>query len=102
MHKNPHQNAGNGIKETLFFKIFLGSMSPDPSRGSRAFGASQANSCPPPPPKISKPVRLCFFLRAKLNYNVAYTVHSLQIASNLSLLTYFIILAVHWIKNLDT
>ena len=26
MHKNPHQNAGNGIKETLFFKIFLESM----------------------------------------------------------------------------
>ena len=22
MHKNPHQNARNGIKETLFFKIF--------------------------------------------------------------------------------
>ena len=30
MHKNPHQNAGNGINETLFFKIFLGSMPPDP------------------------------------------------------------------------
>ena len=42
MHKNPHQNAGNGITETLFFKIFLGSMAPDP-----------------PPPKIAKPVRLC-------------------------------------------
>ena len=42
MHKNPHQNAGNGIKETLFFKIFLGSMPPDPPRGSRpyAYGAS--------------------------------------------------------------
>ena len=26
MHKNPHQNAGNGIKETLFFKIFLENM----------------------------------------------------------------------------
>ena len=48
MHKNPHQNAGNGIKETLFFKIFLGSMAPDPPRGSRAFGVSRANSCPPP------------------------------------------------------
>ena len=50
MHKNPHQNAGNSIKDTLFFKIFLGSMAPDPPRGSRAFGASRANSCPPPPP----------------------------------------------------
>ena len=38
MHKNPHPNAGNGIKETLYFKIFLGSMPPDPPRGSRAFG----------------------------------------------------------------
>ena len=56
-HKNPHQNEGNGIKETLFFKIFLGSMPLDSPRGSRAFGASRANSCPPP--QISKPVRLC-------------------------------------------
>ena len=30
MHKNPYQNAGNGIKETLCFKIFLGSIPPDP------------------------------------------------------------------------
>ena len=37
MHKNPHQNAGNGIKETLFFKIFLGSMPPEPPGGSRAY-----------------------------------------------------------------
>ena len=51
MHKNPHQNAGNVIKETLFFKTFLGSMPLDPPRGSRAFGASRANSCPPPPPQ---------------------------------------------------
>ena len=47
--KTPHQNAGNGIKETLFFKIFLESMPLDPPRGSRAFGASRANSCPRPP-----------------------------------------------------
>ena len=60
MHKNPHQNAGNGIKETLFFKILgLGSMPPDRPRRSRAFGASRANSYLPPPKKISKPVRLC-------------------------------------------
>ena len=55
MHKNPHQNAGNGIKETLFFKISLGSMPPDPPRGSGAFGASGANSCPPPPQKCLSP-----------------------------------------------
>ena len=30
MHKKSHQNAGNGIKESLFFKIFLGSMPLDP------------------------------------------------------------------------
>ena len=60
MHKNPHQNAGNGIKETLFFKIFPGSMPPDPPRGSHIFGASRANSCPPP--KISKPVCLCVYV----------------------------------------
>ena len=38
MHKNPHQNAGNGIKKTLFFKIFLGSIPPDPPRGWRESG----------------------------------------------------------------
>ena len=48
MHKNPHQNAGNGIKETLLFKISPGSMAPNPPRGSRVFSASRANSCPPP------------------------------------------------------
>ena len=27
MHKNPHQNAGNGIKETLFFKgVYTGAL----------------------------------------------------------------------------
>ena len=57
MHKNPHQNAENGIKETPFFKIFLGSMPPDLTRDSRAFGASRAN-LRRPPPEISKPVRL--------------------------------------------
>ena len=48
MHKNPHQNAGNGIKETLFFQIFLASMALNPLRGSHAFGASRANSYQPP------------------------------------------------------
>ena len=52
------------IKDTLFFKIFLRSMPPDPPRGSRAFGASRANSCPPPPPplKISRtPMDPCIY-----------------------------------------
>ena len=51
MHKSPHQNAGNGIKETLFFKIFLGSMPPDPPKGSRATGKFVS---PPPQKKISR------------------------------------------------
>ena len=50
MHKNPHQNAENGIKETLFFKIFPGEHAPGLPRVSRA------NSCsPPPPPKFLSP-----------------------------------------------
>ena len=36
MHKNPHQNAGNGIKETLIFKNFPREHAPNPPRGSRA------------------------------------------------------------------
>ena len=51
------ENSGNGIKETLFLKIFQGSMHPDPPKGSLAFGASRVNSCLSPP-KISKRVRL--------------------------------------------
>ena len=43
MHKNQHQNAGNGIKETLFFKIFPGSMASDPPRGSRLFFTDNEN-----------------------------------------------------------
>ena len=53
MHKNPHQNKGNGIKETLFFKIFWESMPSDPPRGScesEKFVFA---------PKISEPVHLC-------------------------------------------
>ena len=34
--------------KTQNFKIFRGSMPPDFPRGSRAEGASRANSCPPP------------------------------------------------------
>ena len=33
MHKNPHQNAGNGIKESIF-QNFPGEHDPDPPRGS--------------------------------------------------------------------
>ena len=56
MHKNPYQNAGNGIKKTLFFKIFLGSMLPDPLEvlaPSARVGQIRVR-----PPKIFKPVRL--------------------------------------------
>ena len=59
MHKNPLQNTGKGIKGTLFFGTFRGSMPLEPSRGFCAFSASRADSCVPPPPKISRPVRLC-------------------------------------------
>ena len=48
MHKNPLQNTGKDIKETLFFKIFRGSMPSDPSRDFCAFSASGADSCLPP------------------------------------------------------
>ena len=60
MHKNPHQNAGNGIKETLFFKIFLGSMARTPLEvlaPSARVGQIRVR-----PPKISKPVRLWVYL----------------------------------------
>ena len=57
MHKNPHQNAGNGIKETQFFKIFLGSMLPDPLEVLAP--SARVGQIHVFPPKISKPVRLC-------------------------------------------
>ena len=43
MHKNPHQNAGNGIKETLFFKIFLGTMPPAPPKISQLVASLQTS-----------------------------------------------------------
>ena len=52
MHKSPHQNAGNGIRETLFFKIFLGSMPLDPLEVLEQIRVA------PPPPKNRKPVYL--------------------------------------------
>ena len=52
MHKNPHQNAGNGIKETLFFKIFLRSMAPDPLEVlAPSARVGQIRVRPPPPPE---------------------------------------------------
>ena len=42
MHKNPHQNAGNGIKETLFFKIFLESMPLEPPKFLSLYAYVQA------------------------------------------------------------
>ena len=67
MHKNPHTKTQEMALEPLFFKIFLESMAPNPPGGSRAFGASRANLCPPPP-KISKPVRLCFQDQAVIQF----------------------------------
>ena len=55
MHKNPHQNAGNGIEETLFFKIL-----PCPRKLLEALAPSaRVGKICIRPPKISKPVRLC-------------------------------------------
>ena len=53
--KNPHQNAGNGIIDTLFFKISLGSVPPDPPRGSLAFARDGQIRVRPPPPKFLSP-----------------------------------------------
>ena len=55
MHKNPHQNAGNGIKETLFFKIFHGSMSPDPPPLEVLAPSVRVGQIRVHPLKISKP-----------------------------------------------
>ena len=45
--KNLHQNAGDGIKDTLFFKIFQGSMPRTPLEVLAA-SVRRANLCPPP------------------------------------------------------
>ena len=59
MHKSLPQNAGNGIKETLFFKISQGSMPPDPLEVLAPLArVGQIRVRPPPQKKISKPVRL--------------------------------------------
>ena len=50
MHKNAHQNAGNGIKETLFFKMFMGNMPPDPLEALTPT-AQVGQICVPPPPQ---------------------------------------------------
>ena len=56
MHKNPLQNTGKGIKGTLFFETFRGSMPRNPLEVSApSVQVGQIHVCPP---KISKPVRL--------------------------------------------
>ena len=62
MHKNPLQNAGNGIKMTLFFKIFPGGMHLNPLEvlaPSMRVGQIHVHLAPPPKKTISMPVRLC-------------------------------------------
>ena len=52
MHKNPLQNTGKRIEETLFFKIFRGSMHPDLLEVSAYLArVGQSHVCPPPPKK---------------------------------------------------
>ena len=62
------QNAGNGNK-MFYFSKFPEGHSPVPRRGSRAFCAIWADSCPPPLPKkeISKQVRLCPLVDLSVN-----------------------------------
>ena len=72
MHKNPHQNAGNGIKETLFFKIFLEKMPRTPLEVlAPSVQVGQIRVCPP---KISKPVRLCALWLSKFQFYYSYAV----------------------------
>ena len=56
MHKNAHQNAANGIKETLFFKIFLEGMLPASLEVLAPW--ARVGQIRVRPPKIFKPVRL--------------------------------------------
>ena len=52
MHKNPHQNEGSGIKDSIF-QSFPGEHAPGPPRGSRAFGTSWENLFRPTPKFLS-------------------------------------------------
>ena len=45
------ENAGNGICETLHFKIFPGSMSPDPYDSVRRSSGRRTHGRPSPPPQ---------------------------------------------------
>ena len=68
MHKNPLQNTGKGIKGTLFFETFRGSMPRNPLEVSApSVQVGQIHVCPP---KISRPVRLydsmCTLLSLKI------------------------------------
>ena len=50
MHKNPLQNTGKGIKGTLFFETFRGSMPRNPQEVSApSVRVGQIHVCPPPP-----------------------------------------------------
>ena len=49
IHKKPLQNTGNGLKETLFFKIFQGACPKLPP----PFSCLWADSCLPPPKFLS-------------------------------------------------
>ena len=63
MHKNPLQNTGKGIKGTLFFETFRGSMPRNPLEVSApSVQVGQIHVCPP---KISRPVRLWPFPKEK-------------------------------------
>ena len=60
--KNPHQNAGNGIKDTLSFKIFLRSMPPDPLEVLAPSAQVGQIRVRPPPLKISRtPMDPCVY-----------------------------------------
>ena len=54
MHKNPLQNAGKGVEEILFFKIFRGSMPRTPVEVSAPL-ARVIHVYTPPPPKFLNP-----------------------------------------------
>ena len=78
IHKNSLQNAGNGIKETLFFKIFWGSMLQTlPSRG-------EVDSCLPSPKVLSQ----CAYGRRSAYITLDRTGHLIQLTSAVVLNTY--------------
>ena len=74
MHKNPHQNAGNDIKETQPHIKEHGPGSPlEVLAPSARVGQIRVR---PPSPKISKPVRL--WLKRCLNFDEKYFTFSIK------------------------